>query len=252
MRPAGRTNLQSVVREELKHSEMECNARCGIHQGMILLLVRHGLTSVTGEKLTGRLPGFGLSEEGRSQAQASAGRLSSVPLQAIYSSPMERCVETAEFIATAHGKDVEAVEALSEIDYGEWQGKSFKALYKNPGWKKLKARPADFRFPGGETIRQAQTRGVQAVEDLRVRHPEEDAGAVVACSHSDMIRLLVAACLGLGIDLYDRINVAPGSISGLWVGEGAPALLNLNDTGGYDELHQMMKARSKDSKGKGR
>ncbi|MEX2588290.1 MAG: MSMEG_4193 family putative phosphomutase [Actinomycetota bacterium] len=215
---------------------------------MILLLVRHGLTSVTGQKLTGRLPGFGLSDQGQRQAQAAANRLASVPLQAIYSSPMQRCTQTAEAIAAMHGKPVVTVDKLSEIDYGRWQGKSFKTLYKNPGWKKLRARPADFRFPGGETIREAQTRGVLGVEELRTRHPEESAGAVVACSHSDMIRLLVAAYLGLGIDLYDRINVAPGSITAVSVGEGTPALLSLNDTGDYDGLQNMLKATPEKSK----
>lgn len=215
-----------------------------------MLLVRHGMTSVTGRELTGRLPGFGLSEEGLRQAQAAADRLSEVPLQAIYSSPMERCVQTAQSIASRHDKQVESVENLSEIDYGDWQGKSFKTLYRKPGWKKLRARPADFQFPGGETIRQAQTRAVQGVEELRKRHPEDRAGAVVACSHSDMIRLLVAAYLGLGIDLYDRISVAPASITAVAVGEGAPALLSLNDTGGYDELEHMLKAQAEEPKGK--
>lgn len=247
MLPADRTNRPTG--EPAGHG-VAGSARCGIHLSMILLLVRHGLTSVTGQKLTGRLPGFGLSEEGRSQARASAERLSSVPVQAVYSSPMERCVQTAEIIASAHGKSVETVEALSEIDYGKWQGKSFKTLYKNPGWKKLRARPADFRFPGGETLRNAQTRGVQGVEELRARHPEDKDGAVIACSHSDMVRLLVAAYLGLGIDLYDRINIAPGSITAIAVGDGTPALLSLNDTGGYDELHRMLKAQPEDSKGK--
>lgn len=219
---------------------------------MILLLVRHGMTAVTGQKLIGRLPGFGLSDEGRDQAEAAAERLSAVPLQAVYSSPMQRCVETAEIVAKRHGMVVEPFESLSEIDYGQWQGRSFKTLYRKPGWKKLRARPADFRFPGGETIREAQARGVGAVEDLRARHPDAAEGAVVLCSHSDIIRLLIAAYLGLSIDLYDRINVSPGSISAVAVGDGSPAVLNLNDTGGYDDLRRILTQPPQESKGKSR
>lgn len=215
-------------------------------------MVRHGMTPVTGKELTGRLPGVGLSDEGRRQAEGAAGRLAAVTLQAVYSSPMQRCVETAEVVASRHGMTVETEELLSEIDYGDWQGKTFKALYRKPGWKKLRARPADFQFPGGETIRQAQTRAVQAVEKIRAAHPETAGGAVAVCSHSDVIRLLVAAYLGLSIDLYDRITVAPGSITAVAVGEGPPSLLSLNDTGGYDGLQQMLKAAGEDPKGKAR
>ncbi len=207
---------------------------------MLLLLVRHAVTDVTGQKLTGRLPGFSLSEKGRAQAESVSARLSKAPLKAIYSSPLERCTETAEIIARHHRVKIETVDALEEVDYGQWQGKPLKALYRTKAWTKLRARPADFRFPGGETIREAQTRGMLAVEALRAKHKDR---AVLVCSHADMIRLVVAGYLGLGIDLYDRISIAPASVSILNVGDGTPRLLNLGDLGSFDDLFEALKSR---------
>lgn len=211
---------------------------------MLLLLVRHAVTDVTGQKLTGRLPGFSLSEKGRAQAESVSARLSKAPLKAIYSSPLERCLETAEIIARHHRVKIETVDALEEVDYGQWQGKPLKALYRTKAWTKLRARPADFRFPGGETIREAQTRGMRAVEALRAKHKDR---AVLVCSHADMIRLVVAGYLGLGIDLYDRISIAPASVSILNVGDGTPRLLNLGDLGSFDDLFEALKSRGASS-----
>ncbi len=205
---------------------------------VILFLVRHALTPVTGQKLIGRLPGFALSEKGRQQAEATGLRLADAPLKAIYSSPMERCCETAQAIAAHHRLPVKTFDDLAEIDYGAWQGRTLKSLYGSKGWKLLRARPADFRFPNGETIREAQSRGMQAIETLRLRHKDK---VIVACSHCDMIKLIVAGCLGLGIDLYDRIHIAPASITTLQLSEGPPRLINASDTGGYGELLENLK-----------
>jgi probable phosphomutase (TIGR03848 family) len=208
---------------------------------MLLLLVRHAVTDATGQKLTGRLPGFSLSEKGRAQAESVATRLSKAPLKAIYSSPLERCVETAQAIAQHHRVKIETVDELEELDYGQWQGKSLKVLYRTKAWTKLRARPADFRFPGGETIREAQTRGMLAIEALRAKHNNR---AVLVCSHADMIRLVVAGYLGLGIDLYDRISIAPASITIVNVGDGTPRLLNLGDSGSLEELFEALRSQS--------
>ena len=206
---------------------------------MLLLLVRHAVTDATGQKLTGRLPGFSLSEKGRAQAESAAARLSKAPLQAIYSSPLERCMETAEIIGQHHRVKVQELSELEEVDYGQWQGRPLKSLYRTKAWTKLRARPADFRFPGGETIREAQTRGMLAVEALRQKHKNR---AVLVCSHADMIRLVVAGYLGLGIDLYDRITIAPASVTTVNVGDGTPRLLNLGDLGSFEELFEAMKS----------
>jgi probable phosphomutase (TIGR03848 family) len=205
---------------------------------MLLLLVRHALTPITGKRLTGRLAGFHLSEEGRAQAAEVAGRLAKFPLAAIYSSPLERCRETAEEIASLHKLKVVTEKNIAEVDYGQWQGKTFKVLYKSKGWAELRARPGDFRFPGGETVREAQTRGVAAIEQMRARHAGK---VVIAVSHADLIRLIVAAYLGLGLDLYNRIMVGPATVSALWLGDkqdSVPRLLRLSDSGTLDDIIQ--------------
>lgn len=211
---------------------------------MILLLVRHAVTDVTGKKLTGWLPGIPLSEEGRREADEAGKRLAGAPLKAIYSSPLERCTQTAEAIASHHPLEVRTLEDLGEVHYGDWQGKSMKMLYKSKGWKELRARPADFRFPGGgETVREAQTRAIGAIEGLLPKHKGQ---AVVVCSHADVIRLLVAGYLGLPIDLYSRISIAPASLTAIILEDATPRLVKLGDTASLDgfwQLPQKQKAR---------
>jgi probable phosphomutase (TIGR03848 family) len=200
---------------------------------MLLLLVRHAVTAATGSRLSGWLPGFHLSEEGVRQAEAVAARLAGLPVKAIYSSPLERCRETAELIAAHHRPGVTVMDELGEIRYGDWQGRSFKTLYRTKAWVELQQRPADFRFPNGETIREAQTRGVGAIEALRPKHK---ADLVVVASHADMIRLILAAYLGLSLDLYQRMSIAPASVTALLLGDRIPHLLKLGDTGTLDDL----------------
>lgn len=205
---------------------------------MLLLLVRHGLTPLTGKRLTGRLPGHHLSEEGRQQAEAVAERLASLPIRAVYTSPLERCSETAEAIGRRHRLRVEPVEDLGEVRYGDWQGRSLKVLSRTKLWQELMARPADFRFPDGETVREAQTRGMRGSESLLARHRGR---VVVAVSHADIIRLIVAGYLGLGLDLYQRISIGPGSVTALLLGGRVPRLLRLGDAGSLDDLGERLK-----------
>lgn len=209
---------------------------------MILLLVRHAITPITGKKLTGWLPGISLSDEGRTQASSLGERLASAPLKAIYTSPLERCVETAEAIGRHHKLTLQTKDDLGEVHYGDWQGKSMKMLYRSKGWAQLRARPADFRFPGGETIREAQTRSMGAIEALRADHKWQP---VVVCSHADVIRLLVAGYLGLGIDLYNRISVAPASVTTLVLGDDTPRLVRLGDSGSLDSIFTFPRSREK-------
>jgi probable phosphoglycerate mutase len=215
---------------------------------MLLLLVRHGITPITGTRLTGRLPGVHLSEEGVRQAKDVAERLANLPVKAVYSSPLERCQETAAPIAERHHLDVQTVDDLAEVAYGDWQGRPFKQLYRLKAWSELQARPADFRFPAGESIREAQTRGMRAIEAIRAGHPQSS--AVVAVSHADMIRLILAGYLGLGTDLYQRIVVGVASVSAIVLGERVPRLLRIGDSGSLDELAERLKAAPKPSNAK--
>lgn len=207
---------------------------------MLLFLVRHALTPMTGKRLTGRLAGHHLSEEGRRQAVAVAERLTGLPFRAVYSSPLERCRETAGLIARRHGIRMRLREGLSETDYGEWAGRSFPSLYRTRLWRELRRNPADFRFPGGETIREAQTRGMQVIEELRTAHPRD---VVAVCSHADLIRLIIAGYMGLTLEMYSRISVGPASVSVISFEERGPVLLRLADSGGYDDVIARWKAQ---------
>lgn len=200
---------------------------------MLLLLVRHALTPSTGKKLTGWLPGISLSEEGMAQAASARDRLQDVPIKAFYSSPLERCWETAEIIAGPHKRKVELIDDLGEIKYGDWQGRTLTSLYKSKAWVELRARPAEFRFPNGETIREAQLRGMSVIEGMRSKHKGQ---IILVCSHADMIRVVTAGYLGLPLDLYDRISIGPGTVTALLLSGSAPRLLRLSDSGDYSEL----------------
>lgn len=195
---------------------------------MLLLLVRHALTPVTGERLIGMLPGYHLSDEGRSQVERLTERLRDVRIHAVYASPIERTVETARPIAAARRLRVRTNRGLAEVGYGTWQGKRLATLARTTRWRALMRRPSDVRFPGGETLRECQARSVAACEAIAAAHPRE---TVAAVTHADVIRLAVAHYAGIHADLFQRLVVAPASVSALWLGPGGPRLLALNHTG---------------------
>jgi probable phosphoglycerate mutase len=205
----------------------------------LLLLLRHAVTEHTGARLSGWLPGLHLSEAGRSQAEALAGRLAPVPLDAIYASPLERCQETAAPLAEAKGLKVETLDDLGEVRYGDWTGRTLKELAKEPLWKVVQATPSAARFPAGESLFEMQARAVQAVERLREAHPSQ---TVAACSHADVIKALACHYLGMHLDLFQRLVVSPASVTAIAFGP-APYLVRLNDTGGNADLVPPKRAR---------
>jgi probable phosphomutase (TIGR03848 family) len=191
-------------------------------------LVRHAVTSHTGHRLSGRMPDVHLSDEGRDQAEAVAGRLEKVPFKAVYSSPIDRTMETARPIAARHGLDVHTAPALSEVEFGRWTNRSFKALSRTKMWSTVQRWPSGARFPEGETLRDVQARAVDAIELLRARHPKK----VLCCvSHADVIKLLAAHYLGLHIDLFQRIDIGPASVTVVAVSDVGPRVLALNAPG---------------------
>jgi len=197
----------------------------------ILLLVRHGENDyVKKKRLAGRLPGVHLNETGYQQAQTVAhtlaSRLKAASIQSIFSSPLERTMETAEPIAEA--LDVPIVErpGLIETDFGDWQGKTLKDLARRKLWKVVQKNPSLMRFPGGESFAETQTRICSEIEILRSEHREND--VIICVSHSDPIKLAVAYYLGLPLDLFQRLTIAPASITTLLINESGSRLLNLN------------------------
>jgi probable phosphomutase (TIGR03848 family) len=194
----------------------------------LLLLVRHGTTDLTGKRLYGRIPGVHLSEDGRRQAEAVARRLMPVRPTALYTSPIDRCTETAAAIGEACGLEAVRVPDLAEIDYGRFTGRSFASLARTRLWRRLHRIPSGVRFPEGETLNEAQARMVSALEAIVGRHPR---GRVAVVSHGDPICMALAHYAGLHIDLFMRLQVFPGSVSAVRVEDAGPKVLAINDTG---------------------
>ncbi len=193
----------------------------------IFLLIRHGETDYNKKMhLPGRLPDVHLNEKGRSQAQAVADTLAKAPIKAIYSSPLERTLETAEPLATLLKMTVIPISGLLETDCGDWQGQSIRRLRRQKTWKSVQQHPSLFRFPGGEAIVDCQYRTVQVFESLR--HEFSDHDLVVCVSHADPIKQVVAFYLGLPLDNFQRLSIDTASITALLVSENGSRLLMLN------------------------
>ncbi|MBL8058709.1 MAG: MSMEG_4193 family putative phosphomutase [Anaerolineales bacterium] len=195
----------------------------------MLLLIRHGENNYTKTgRLAGWTPGVSLNEAGQQQAAALAERLKGAPIKAIYSSPLERARETAAPLAAAQRLGVQIVAGVGEVRYGQWQGRSLKAVARTKLWRTVQSLPSAMQFPEGETFRAVQTRAVEAVEQLVRAHPKD---MIAVVSHGDVIKLLVAHYLGLPLDLFQRIMINTASVTVLRLGQGQPHLVKLNDTG---------------------
>jgi probable phosphomutase (TIGR03848 family) len=202
-----------------------------------VLLVRHGLTAATGHTLSGWTPGIPLDERGTAQARALGARLAALPLDAIISSPLDRCQQTAAAIAAA-GQDRPALQPddrVGECHYGDWTGQELKVLAKEPLWKVVQAHPSAVRFPGpdGEAMLDMQHRAVTAVRDWNARLG--DKATYLVCSHGDVIKALIADALGLHLDLSQRIQADPCSLTVIRYTPLRPFLLRMNDIGGAVE-----------------
>lgn len=204
-----------------------------------LLLVRHGHTDAAGKRLTGRAPGVHLNELGRRQAERLVERLEGVRIDAIVSSPLERCRETAAPLAKARGRAVDVVRAWIEVGYGEWTGRSISQLRRTKLWRRVMFAPSNVRFPGGESLLEVQGRAVDATLDIAARHAR---GTVVVVSHADVIRLLVAHVAGMHADHLQRLSIDTASITAVSISDGVPRLLTVNDT---DDLGVLRSERGK-------
>lgn len=178
----------------------------------VILLVRHGQTPTTGQVLPGRAPGLHLSERGREQAERVAERLSVMPLSAVYSSPLERTLQTAAPTAQRAGVAVQEDPGLLEGEFGDWTGAKLTELAKLAQWRTVHQRPADFRFPNGESFVEIRDRMAATLARIRREHP---GGTVVCFSHADPIRITVSEALGSPLNAFQRISISPCSVSAI-------------------------------------
>ncbi|MGH9165766.1 MAG: MSMEG_4193 family putative phosphomutase [Acidimicrobiales bacterium] len=198
------------------------------------LFVRHGRTPTTGQVLPGRAAGLHLADEGRTQAEAAAERLAALKkVDAVYASPLERARETAAPIARRLGLKVSVDKGLLECDFGEWTGAELKVLGRKPEWAAVQRHPSGFRFPGGESFAEMQTRMVTAVARLTERHP---GGTIVLVSHADPIKAAVAHAAGTHLDLFQRLVISPCSVTAIAYAATGPVVLAVNCVGTLTEL----------------
>jgi probable phosphoglycerate mutase len=191
------------------------------------LLIRHGMTDAVGKTITGRLPGVHLNEAGQRQADDLPSRLKRWKIDAIYSSPLERALETAAPAARILGLKVMMSEALSEVDFGEWSGRSLAELDQLPEWRLYNTFRSCTRAPGGELATEVQTRMVEQLTRYSRQHPDQ---IVAVFSHADAIRLALVHFLGMPIDLMHRIEIRPASISAVRLAEWGPQVLLMNES----------------------
>jgi probable phosphoglycerate mutase len=191
-----------------------------------ILLIRHGMTDSVGVRLTSRAPGVTLSLAGRTQVEQLRTRLREAALAAVYSSPMERTLATAEPIARDRGLPVQTLDELIEVDFGEWTGLTFAELDEREDWQRFNATRGSAPVPGGETAPQVQARIVGALETLARRHAGE---TIAAVSHGDVIRNAVLHAAGTPIDLWHRFEISPASITAVAIDGSAFRLLTVNE-----------------------
>jgi probable phosphoglycerate mutase len=196
------------------------------HTSTTVLLVRHGLTPTTGRVLYGRSAGQHLSDEGQRQAEAAAQRIAKLKsVAAIYSSPLERARETALPIAKARGLAVRIERGLLEMDIGAWTGSSLARVSRKPEWQRVQRYPSGFRFPDGESFTEMQTRITGTLAELVARHR---GGTIVAVSHADPIKAALAHALGMHLDHFQRLVIAPASITTIAYGATGPVVVGVN------------------------
>ncbi len=197
----------------------------------LVILVRHGQNDwIKGNKLAGRTPGIHLNAFGRKQAKTVGKYLAkkNIKISAIYASPLERTMETAQILTQKLGDiPVYPCKAIGEVDFGDWTGKSLKKLARQPQWSRVQFSPSQARFPNGESIHEMQTRAVQQINILVHKHYQQK---ILLVSHADVIKSVVAHYLGMHLDFFQRIVISPASITILGFTPARPMVFVVNET----------------------
>jgi probable phosphoglycerate mutase len=175
-----------------------------------VLLIRHGMTDAVGQRIVGWTPGVLLNEIGIEQVEALRRDLESVPLDAIFSSPLERAALTAQSLAKSRGIEIVTREGLGEVRFGDWTGKTLDELENDDRWRRWNAMRSCGRAPGGESMLDTQRRMFHELMHAHDKYPE---GTVALVSHADAIRSLLVYALGISMDTFLRLRIDPASVS---------------------------------------
>ena len=195
------------------------------------ILIRHATNDTVGKLLAGRMKGVHLNEEGKAQAQRLADDVKGLQIDALYSSPMERAIETAEPLAKALHLQVQIREEFLELDLGDWTSITLADVKAKPAFKHFNSFRSGTRIPGGETMLEAQVRFLKGLENLCRQHPQQ---TVAVVSHGDPIKAAVAYYAGIPLDLFHRMEISPASVSIVEVFEETARVLLVNYTGGIN------------------
>lgn len=193
------------------------------------LLIRHGSHDYLDKRIVSWMPGVHINEEGRAQAQRLGETLAGSGVAALYSSPLERAIETAAPIARRLGLEIHTRDALGEVRFGEWTNLDFDTLNQDPRWHAFNRFRSGIRAPGGELMLEVQTRMVAEMERLRGEHAER---TVAIVSHGDVIKAAVMHYLAMPLDLLQRIEISPASVSVIRVSDRGAKVLRVNAVGG--------------------
>jgi 2,3-bisphosphoglycerate-dependent phosphoglycerate mutase len=219
-----------------------------------VLLVRHGRTAAnSGGILAGRTPGVHLDDAGTAQAAAVGERVAALPIRSLVSSPLDRCVETAQAIAAAlkTPPDLVVDEGLIECGYGTWTGQQLKTLSKEPLWKVVQRHPSAAEFPDGESIAGMQRRALDTVRrhDRAITDAHGPHALWLAVSHADVIKSILADACGMHLDQFQRIMVDPASISVVMYTPERPFVVRVNDVGDLGSLAPPKRRRTRRASG---
>lgn len=194
---------------------------------LTLLLVRHASHGLLGRVLAGRMPGVSLSAAGLAEAERLAGLLEGRGIGRILSSPLERTRETAAVLAARIGREVEIAEEINEIDCGAWTGVDFASLPDHPAWHRWNHERASAAMPEGEGMAAVQARALGLVARLAAGESPDETVALV--THSDVVKAVVMAALGLSLDRHDHLAVDPASVTTLQVYGDYMRVLRMNE-----------------------
>jgi broad specificity phosphatase PhoE len=174
-------------------------------------LVRHASYALLGQVLAGCALDVSLDEAGRRQVEVLAKEFSHRRrIGAVQSSPRRRTLQTARPIAERVGRPLEVEQALDEVDFGEWSGRRFAELGRDPRWRAWNESRGKERAPGGESMAEVQRRVVAHLEQVRDRHP---GAIVVVVSHCDVIRAALLHYRGQPLDAYAGISIPPAAVT---------------------------------------
>lgn len=189
--------------------------------------IRHGESEIQ-DRLTGRSPGVNLSEKGRRDAEIAAAQITSMGINRVVCSPVDRTKQTAEILASKLGLDYSTLDEIMEVDFGSWTNLTWTELNKDKRWHRFNSFRSGTRIPGGESMIEVQSRMVAAIEKLRTAHPDE---SIALVSHGDPIRLTLLYFLGIPIDFIFRIKISTASVSIMEIDDSGARVICINNTG---------------------